>query len=402
MKKYPILATLTLTALLAVSSCNDFVDEVDPIIDQVEDNVLNAEAQIPFLVTGIRVRFATTHDRIATFADGLSDVLIFDQNVPGATFPTFKEMDEGDIQLDNNSVDGMFFDLGELRFFSDDLLRRIDAIGTFQDAETRRDGVYNANLYGGIARYFFATYMGLNPTEGGGVIDNGPFVTSADMYSLALDKLQVALDNAGTDLERRVVNSIIARIHLYAGDTAQALTFAQNGMVAGDAPFRSLHSNESSNYYWLQAGLGRSQWVVDARFNDYVLADPNEAARIPLNVILGNDGTTSFFLQVKYSDIADPIPFMSWQENELILAELELTSSNASALARVNAIRASHGIGALSVLDQAALINEREKELFLTGARLIDQRRFGLWHLGPNTWQFLPITERERNNNPNL
>lgn len=402
MKKYQILMTFMLSLTMIWSACSDFVNEVDPIIDQVEDDLLTDESQIPFLTTGVEIRFATTHDRITVFADGLSDALIFDQNVPDATFPQFKEMDEGDIQLDNNSVDGMFFDLGELRFFSDDLLRRINEIGTFQDAEVQRQGLYTAYLYGGIARYFFATYMGLNPTEGGGVIDDGPFIPSSEMYNLALEKLQLALDNAGSDYERRVVNSIIARTHLYAGDPGAALPFAQQGLVAGDAPFQSLHSNESSNYAWLQAGLGRSQWVANGRFNDYVLADPNEADRIPLTEILGNDGTTTFFLQVKYDDIAKPYDFITWQENELMLAELELNSNNASALARVNAVRASHGIGALTALDQNTLIEERDKELFMNGQRLVDQRRFGLWHLGPNTWQYLPITQSERNNNPNL
>lgn len=412
MRKNNILIIFTLLMLMIWSACSDFVDDVEPIIDQVEDDLLNNEAQLDFLVTGVAVRFATTFDDVVTLSEGLSDAFIFDSNVPNATFPTFRDIDVGDITLDNNSVDNMFFDLGEMRFFADDLLRRLDEMNV-ADAELEARTRFAANLFGGIARYFFASYMGLNPTEGGGVIDNGPFIPSADMYNLALEKFQAALTSVPNsftyganefsgDYLTRVVNSLIARIHLYSGNTSSALTFAQNGLVEGDPAFQSLYSTESSNFVWQQAGLGRTQYVLDPRFNDFVLADPNEAARIPFIEILGNDGVTIFYLQVKYGEIDSPIDLISWQENELMLAELELSSNNASALARVNVVRASHGIGPLTALDQSALLVERDKELLLTGARLIDERRFGIFHLPAGSWEFLPITERERNNNPNL
>ena len=396
-----VIVVTALWGLMIWSACSNFVDEVDPIIDQVQDDLLNDESQIPFLSTGVKVRFSTTYDQLVLLSDGLSDALFFDSNVPNATFPQFREIDIGNIQLDNNSVDNMFFPLGELRFFADDLIRRVDLV-SFEDQEIKREALFTGHLYGGIARYLFATYMGLNPAEGGGVIENGPFIPSAQMYNLALEKFQEALAVASPGRETRLVNSIMARTHLYAGNAASALQFAQNGLTAGDAPLQSLHSTQSSNYVWQHGGRGRSQFVLDERFLGYVTADPNEAARIQFQDILGQDGVTIYQLQTKYGEVDDPINFISWEENELMLAELELNSNNASALARVNAIRASHGLAALGALDQAALLVERDKELLLTGARLVDQRRFGLFHLPAGSWQFLPITEQERNNNPNI
>ena len=86
-----------------------------------------------------------------------------------------------------------------------------------------------------------------------------------------------------------------------------------------------------------------------------------------------------------------------------MLAELTLRGQNGGdALTLVNEVRASHGIDPLSSVDLDAFYVERDKELFVTGNRLPDERRFNKWHLGAGTWQYLPITSDERNSNPNL
>jgi hypothetical protein len=48
------------------------------------------------------------------------------------------------------------------------------------------------------------------------------------------------------------------------------------------------------------------------------------------------------------------------------------------------------------------LIEEREREFFTQGLRLIDQRRFDIFHLPAGRFQYLPITQSERNQNENL
>jgi len=361
----------------------------------------------------VQTRFATTHDLYVLLTEGLSDALIFDRRVPNATFDTYDQIERGDIDLANNSVDGVYNNTGELRFFSDNLVERVEAI-TIEDQDLRREALFWGNFLGGVARYFYATYVGLRPREGGGVISTdpenpGPFTPSTEMYGLALEKLNAALQHAD-DYHTRVVNSTIARIHLYQGNFDAARTAAQNGMQEGDAPFQSLHSVESANAFYFGAGPGRHQWVADFRFKDIVDANPEEAVRIPLVEVVGNDGDeeagvdpTIFWRQAKYEERSSPIDFMSWQENELMLAELDLRGGDAgTALGRINDVRASHGLDGLDAADMDVLIRERELELWLTGQRLVDQRRMSLWHLGDGTWQFLPITQSERNSNPNI
>ena len=255
---------------------------------------------------------------------------------------------------------------------------------------------------GAIARYDYATYIGLTENQGGSPIDEGPFIPSAELYDLAIGKFQEAL--AYADAYRiRVINSMIARIHLFEGDYANARTFALNGLVNGDDPFQaSYNAADIENLYWEDMGVINAECAIDPRFNDYVQANPDESVRIPLQSVEGMSGENTFYLQTKY-DRETPISLMSWQENELMLAELDIRDGNpASALTRINAIRASHGLADLAAVDLGVLIEERDKELFLTGARLPDQRRMDMWHLAEDTWRYLPIPHTERNANPNI
>jgi hypothetical protein len=321
--------------------------------------------------------------------------------VPNATFPSYDEMDDGDIGFANNSNDGLYDDIGELMLFADVLKERLATIA-IEDADLVKEAAFTADFYGALVRYYLAAYYALTPDQPGGPLDGGPFVPASELYNQAITMLNAASANADAD-QKRVINTTIARIHLFQGNYGDARAAAANGMADGDAPFASQHVVENSNVWYVQAGIGRTQWVVDFRYKDYVDADPNEANRVKLEEIMGNDGTTVYWRQAMYPDRATPLNFATWQENELMLAELDIRDGNAaSALDRVNAVRASHGIAALDAIDMDGLIVEREKELFTMGMRLPDQRRFDLWHLPDGPWKYLPITQSERNGNENL
>jgi len=130
--------------------------------------------------------------------------------------------------------------------------------------------------------------------------------------------------------------------------------------------------------------IGHKPVEVAYRFKDYVDADPNEANRIKLFTILGNDGTTIYYMQGKYPDRESPGIMMTWQENNLMLAELSLRGQGGAgdALTLVNEVRASHSIAPLASVTLDILYVERDKELFVTANRLPDERRFNKWHLG--------------------
>ncbi|MEM9666929.1 MAG: RagB/SusD family nutrient uptake outer membrane protein [Bacteroidota bacterium] len=400
--------TLCAGLLFSVAACDSYVEDVDLPIDDIDDSLLDDETQIPFVIQGVQARFSDVVDFMSVLAAGLSDEFIFDQNVPNSTFPSFDEIDYCRVEFANNTVDGGYEFVNELRFFADDLLRRTEGL-TFEDATLQDETLFTGNFYGAVGRYYLATYFALTPDQPGGVItDNqdepGPFLSSSELYSQALAKLDAAASTATAD-QAKLINFMRARIHLFQGDFAAAEAAAAASYVEGDAGFTVPYATEDANYFWSQAGRGRSQFVANFRFNDYLTENPDEVARIPLDPITGNDDTTIYYRQGLYTERTSSIEFGTWQEVALIRAELAWRDgNNATALQLVNQVRASHGLAALDTIDQDLLLEERDKELFTAGTRIVDMRRFNLpveeACTGP--WRHFPLTQSERNGNTNF
>jgi hypothetical protein len=384
------------------TACSGFVTAVDVPINSLDDTELTSEDHVEFLINGVRARFASTYALLGVLSGTLSDELRFEL-VEGATEVTYRAIDAGYIPLDANLVILAERQLGELRYLADNLAERAQRI-TFRDQNLRRRALTTAYFYGAFARYFYAAYFGLEPQRGGGVINVGPFIPSAAMYDSALARINLALQHVTNAYERRAANTFIARIHLLNNRFAQAEAAARNGLRNGDPTLVALFSKAAPSWWWAEAGAGRVQVVVDRRFEAYLRADPNEEIRIPIVDIEGLNGTDIFYAQDRYPEQDSPIPVLTWQENDLMLAECELRLRNdvGAALLKMNAVRASSELAPLDDATLQILYTERDKELFCTGNRLLDQRRFNRWHLPADTWRCLPITNAERNANPNL
>ncbi len=397
MKK--IILLLGLFAFIILSSCTDFVNNIDKPVQVVDDKNLNA-SDMTFLAKGIQFRFSETATELLMCAEGLSDEFIFDTDVPNATFPQYQEIDNAQILTDNNSVRSIFNNLGELRFYADDIVNKVGQYTTLSDA-VKKNALFTGYFYGGIARYYYATYFGRNLTQGGATIDKSPFIPSAQMYALALEKFKAALDWAPNDATKRIVNTHIARTYLFMGDFPNAAQYAVNGMSQGDANFDALYSLEFANLFYIFAGRYRAQFVMDFRFKDYIDANPQEASRVIIEPVEGNSGKI-FYMQAKMLIDNDPVVVATWQENTLMLAELALRGqATGDALALVNQVRASHNIDPLGAVDLDVIYVERDKELNCMGLRLPDQRRYNRFHL-PGRWEYFPLTIDEINTNPNL
>lgn len=435
MKHLSILGILLFLSF-ALVACEDWVLSTDDQIDVIEDEVLNDPEQIDFLITGVEAEFAFTWTRLGLIADLTADQLVFDEVMPQATFPTYREIGSnfrGNAQetiFSNNTIRNAYDPLMGWRLLSDDLLERIERLDDL-DGATRNEALYTGNFYGALARYMIGFYFedfpcgatagvgspapecieGFGAPVGGGNVINAPEMAVNEV----LPRLEAAEMVASAE-QTRIINTFRARMHLFLGNYAESFAAAQEGMQPGDEPFQSLHSVQAANEYFFAAGDGRIQVITDQRFRDYIDADPDEANRVAVRDTVGAEGVPRV-MQDMYPVEESPMDFFTWQENHLILAELAaLHGQGSGAQELINEVRASHDIAPVTdPVDEALIIEERDKELYLQGVRMFDLLRFGIWPaevLGTpdvdgslagepiGEWRGIPITNDERNDNP--
>jgi len=450
------LVSIAILSLFVLTACDAFVRGVDEPNDAAPTGDFTSASDVEFLLTGVQANFARSHTDLTLSADLLSDQIRFGNN-GDATGPSFVQLDSGVPQVDDNRLDFLFSELSEYRLLADDLVRVINQSATFGEDPpiTREEALFGAHLHRGIARYYLATYFGLNPREGGGVINRSGFIPSPAMYDSARVKFGKAREFTSSTRDTEVLASIEARSALFAGTQfgseaggyeegalRAAASLAGQGLERGDDLFNALYSVQQENEWWDDAGRGRVIIVaqddtLDGRvqpsgrdgshknpealrsFIEIVRNNSAEAARIPLvgvtpdaNFVDISSDDAIEFAQDKYPSEEAPIPFITWQENHLMRAELELrgfSTGEKDALTLVNEVRESFGLSALSSVNMETVAQERDRTLFAQGVRLVDQRRLDVveWHLvetfeGTTTWQYFPIPESERNRNPNL
>lgn len=384
-------------------NCKNWVTNVDPPVDEINDSQLNTEGQLTFLANGVLTQFAKAVGQTNVLAAGLSDAFYYESEVPRATNSDYKNIDGGYIVLYNGATTGAYGIVSQLRYYADDLIRRTNSISV-SETSIKNNALFTGYFYGGYARYLYATYFGLNPTQGGSPINDGPFINSSDMFELAITRFKESLKFTNDQLKIKTVNSVIARAYLYKGDYADAAIYADKGLINGDNPFQALYNTTVGNWnvWWRNAGAENANFVIAPRFKNYIVDDIKEENRIKIDSVLGYD-STYYYYEAVYPLAESPQNIITWQENNLMKAELIIRGfGSGSALDLVNEVRSSHNIAPLSSVDLNVIYTERDKELFASGNRLVDERRFNEWHLASGSWEYLPIPQSERDGNPNI
>jgi len=402
--------TVVVSISAGFTACSNYVQGIQQPIDRIPAANLNSEAQVEFVIRGVQANFAETFMDLSMYSSVISDELLFDQRTGGAgdPFPIW-DLAVNSLRTSGRSTNTAIAH-GRLRLEADLLAERASGGIQFTSDSLRRRALFFGNFYGGVARYLYAAYWGLNKNMGGHPINGGAFIPSAAMYDSALVKLQAAVQAAPTPYLGRVAQTHIARIQLFQGRLNEARTAAEAGMRSGDAPFQALYSLQMVNRWWQEGGLGRVSAHSNRRFDTlYLRQDPTDTARIRVRGPITRSGFT-FFTQNKYTTQESPINYLTWQESELILAEVAIRQNNnqntPDALTRINRVRQSYprntALPATTVANLDLIYIERDKEFCFTGMRIIDQRRFDRWHLTGSTWRFLFIVQREIEGNPQL
>lgn len=162
------------------------------------------------------------------------------------------------------------------------------------------------------------------------------------------------------------------------------------------------------------SGIGRG-FLVGQQLNDNGQVITNSRNNQPLAFeeavpLIGAD-TDDGIRAIKYhpADKGNYI-LLRYADVYLMKAEAMMRSGdNTGALAMVNELRAARGASVLGAIDEAAMLDERGRELYWEGIRRVDQIRFGTftstWLEKDNTEPFrvlYPIPQQALDSNPNL
>ena len=440
---------LSLTLLLLFSlGCESFVENATSPISYVNDDDINDASNIPFLINGVLNNYSRAHTYVSLWADLLSDVIVNDGKVQGSTDVRGEYLDNGTYDPTAGTYSPPYEAIAQAWRSAKTLKEKLDIIDA--DESVEKSGYYTAYLYQALPCYLLGTYYGRGPnypSDGGATLDGSAFKSSGEFISMAATYFDSALVYAN-EQEIKIINSLLARQSLYNGNFSEAANYASLGLQSGDASFNAYPGLEDPwpNWYWYEAGNNRTRYTLASRFK-YLLGEDfedtnnngvwdtsevftdcalvgadqgqgdgiyngpiesEESVRLPMSVAAMTPGQNySRYFQTKYPDADSPISIINWQETYLILAELSLRgeSVNISALDAVNIVRGSYGLQNIENIDLSILLNERDKELFCQGQRLVDQNRFSdllPWHIsGDNTWHYLPIPYEEELSNPN-
>ena len=310
---------------------------------------------------------------------------------------------------------GIYTPLATARWDADHAVKNLT---TWTDAQVpnRQELLAQANLYAG----FSYAMMGMSMCQA--AFDLGPAVDQKGMFALAEQRFTAAIAAAQTAGDNAIVSAAYggrARVRLYQGNTAGAATDAAlvpNGF-AYNATFDASNSRRYNRVFSATAQFG--DYTVEAQSQNLKTengeVDPRSASQ--LTTTRPADAKTSIWVPVRYAaGDGVPIPMTSYEEAQLILAEIQ---GGASAVTIINAMRSTVGLkpyigptDAASI--KALIIDERRRVLFAEGTRNYDIQRFNIpfnpavgvaFPIKGGTYgntSCLPLPDVERFNNPNI
>lgn len=267
---------------------------------------------------------------------------------------------------------GFWAPMQTARFLADDGYRRITDYPA--DAVPNRERkLAELSAYGGYA------YLLLSEGMCELAADGGPLLTRADGFRIAEERFTRALphaDAAGNASLRNMALVGRARARLNQGNAQGALSDARNvpdGFVR-EVGFTSTQVRRENR--WPSITITSRRLAAKPTYRDLTVGGVPDV-RVPVIVSgVGEDGSTVFHQQRKYTVHSQNIPLASWMEAQLIIAEVE---GGAAAVEAINKIRSHYDLpaytGSGSLED---VIEERRRTFWLDGHRLGDMLRYGI------------------------
>ena len=305
---------------------------------------------------------------------------------------------------------GFYTPMQQARFQLDDLFARASE---FTDAEVpnRQRMLTESRAYSGYA------HLILGETMCEMALDGGPKMTSQEVWAIAEERFSEAITLAtalGTSADAVSLKNMAiagrARARLDMGKLADAAADARlvpAGFVR-NAEFSTANQNRENRIFNMTV-TNRYISVNPAYQNLTVNGAPDPRVKAQNMNVLGQDGATPFWRQLKYTTVTSGVPIASYAEAQLILAEA--STDQAEKLAALNRVRALSSIAPLTgEVTQDVIIEERRRQLFSEGQRYTDMLRFKLpFQTGTNRkgqvysdLTCIPLPDVETLNNPNF
>lgn len=388
---------LTWIVLCAVALTGCGLLESDNPSSILADDI-NDVSTIPFLVNGQKNELALQLDVAVIYSGLLADELIH-----SGSFPTWRQMSNGDVQEDNSSVNALWAGLQRSRFLGDDNVPRMKEL--LGDAAASNVHVAAALNYSGYAYLLFAEIFER------AAYNTGPEVSRQGSFQLAVERFEeaatiAAAGNHATQLHLAKVG--LARAQLMLGNHDAALAAASQVAPGFEFLINYDAQNPNSIYFFNHR---RAEFSIREPFRN--TGDPRVVVQFTGGP--GADNETPQYLQSKYADNLAPIRLASGREALLIAAEAQNESGNSGgAIASIDQLRSIAGLPAYqgdatyeAVRDAIRL--ERKYELFLEGKRLADLRRYrdagdseSAAFLQGRASEALPLPDSEYRTNPNV
>lgn len=305
--------------------------------------------------------------------------------------------------------------LSTARWLADDALRRLDEWGDAQ-VPNRTDLTAKAAAMAGYS----LTLLGEGMCSI--AMDLGPEIMPDQVFALAEERFTRAIEaatQAGDDEIRNLALVGRARARLNMGSGTEAA--ADAAQVPQGFSFEFAYSSQDAStenklFVLMQREL---MATVEPMYRNMTFqGQPDPRVQVEDLGLLGPGTQIEIWATPKYSSLDAPVPVATWEEAQLIMAEVALDNGQLQqAVDIINTLHSRVGLPDFSSNDaqeiREQLIYERNAELFLEGQHMQDLERFNLElvpapgtpfpHGGVFSNQIcFPLPEVESLNNPSI
>lgn len=333
------------------------------------------------VANGAAATFADAYAYTVAMSELASDAVIWVSSQTG-----LERLDRGIWLRANPDIDQSYNLLSVARWTSDNAVTQLHEV--LADPETS-SLVAESYFYSGFSLLLLGDHFRAF------TIDGGEPREDTEAYSMAIERFSQAFDIAQAAGNTRLAVAALgarARAHQWVGVTtgsaeeyAAALEDAQRALSM-DPGFRFTLTFEQParpNLWWFRMQSERDLGVGRPFRHRTDPVSGQLDPRVSVSDFVGpsSNGRDSVYLQQKYPRAGSTVELVTWEEMQLIVAEVQWRNGRLGAAAdAINAVRAEAGLpefeGESSAEVRDQLIYERSAVFFLEGRRWPDARRF--------------------------